>query len=85
MRDKARGEKCIKEVDAFNKCCIDKGLLMVIKCREENSALKECLTKWYNDEVFKQACTEEYLEERTEYRRTGIGKKQREARLPNTV
>lgn len=30
---------------AFNSCCKESGFLMVFKCREENSALKECLTQ----------------------------------------
>lgn len=29
---------------AFNHCCKETGFLMLLKCREENSALKECLT-----------------------------------------
>lgn len=85
MRDKAKGEKCVKEVGEFNKCCVDTGFLMVVKCRKQTNELKECLTKWYNDEEFKQQCTEEYLAERSEYRRTGIGKKQRQARIANTI
>lgn len=85
MRDKARELKCISEVEAFSKCCVDTGLLMVVKCRKENTDLKACLTKWYNDEGFKQECTEEYLAERSEYRRTGIGKKQRDAKKGNNM
>lgn len=85
MREKARGEKCVPEVEAFNKCVIDSKLLMVVQCRKENDELKACLTKWYHDEDFKKECTKEYLAERTEYRRTGISKKQKEARIANTV
>lgn len=85
MRDRAREEKCIKEVDAFNKCCIATGFSMVFRCRKENEELKACLSKWYLDEEFKKECTAEYLAERSEYRRTGIGKKQREARVANTI
>ena len=51
---------------------------MVLKCRKENTELKSCLTRWYKDEQFWNECTEQYLEERTEYRRTGIPKKQKE-------
>ncbi|KAM6088217.1 COX assembly mitochondrial protein homolog isoform 4-T4 [Chlamydotis macqueenii] len=28
---------------AFTKCCQETGLLMVVKCRQENTALKDCL------------------------------------------
>lgn len=76
MRDKARNEKCTEVVADFTECCKNSGLLMVVKCRKENAALKECLTKWYQDENFRELCTKEYLHERTEYRRTGIPQKQ---------
>lgn len=87
MREKARQEKCVKEVEDFNKCCLDEGIAVVVKCRKENTGLKDCLTKWYHDEEFKQQCTEIYLRERSEYRRTGIGKKQKErqARIANVI
>jgi len=75
MRDRAKAEKCIPEVQAFTDCCKAASVLMVVKCRNQNTNLKACLTKWYNDEEFKKQCTEEYLHERTEYRRTGIKQK----------
>ncbi|KAJ8972362.1 hypothetical protein NQ317_018475 [Molorchus minor] len=78
MRDIAKAEKCVKEVADFSACCTDSNLLMVVKCRKENTALKNCLTKWYENEDFREYCTQEYLKERTEYRRTGIPQKQRE-------
>lgn len=84
MRDKAREEKCVNIVEAFSKCCVESGFLMVVKCRKENSDLQECLTSWYNNEQFRQECREEYLSERSEYRRTGIGKK-KSARVANNV
>ncbi|CAL8073502.1 unnamed protein product [Orchesella dallaii] len=72
MRDKAKVEKCSEEVQAFTECCKISSIAMVIYCRNENTTMKSCLTKWYNDEGFKQQCTDEYLKERSEYRRTGI-------------
>ncbi|XP_060523238.1 COX assembly mitochondrial protein homolog [Cylas formicarius] len=72
MREIARTEKCVPEVAKFTECCKSTGLLMVVQCRKENANLKACLTKWYNDEDFKEHCKQEYLKERTEYRRTGI-------------
>ncbi|XP_067007287.2 COX assembly mitochondrial protein homolog isoform X1 [Anabrus simplex] len=77
MRDKAKAEKCVDEVKAFSECCKTSSLAMVIKCRKENSALKDCLTRWYQDEDFKRICRDEYLEERSEFRRTGIPQKMR--------
>lgn len=77
MRDIARDEKCVDEVAAFTECCKENGLLMMFKCRGENCKLKECLTKWYNDEDFKEHCKNLYLTERSNYRRTGIPTKTR--------
>ncbi|XP_023952332.1 COX assembly mitochondrial protein homolog [Bicyclus anynana] len=79
MREVAKAEKCVKEVDEFNKCCIASSLLMVVKCREENSVMKSCLTSWYDNQEFRQRCTDLYLNERSEYRRTGIRKPMKRA------
>lgn len=75
MRERAKTEKCIPEVKEFEACCKDSGLFMAVKCQQENEALKECSLKWYRDEKFKAECTEIYLEERAEFRRTGLPKK----------
>ncbi|XP_030751909.1 COX assembly mitochondrial protein homolog [Sitophilus oryzae] len=77
MRDIARVEKCSQEVEQFTECCKNSNVLMVIKCREQNNNLKKCLTEWYNNEEFKEYCKNLYLEERTEFRRTGIPLKKR--------
>ncbi|XP_066253147.1 COX assembly mitochondrial protein homolog [Euwallacea similis] len=77
MRDLARDEKCVQEVKDFTECCRNSNILMVVKCRKENTKLKDCLTKWYNHEPFKEQCKNLYLEERSEYRRTGIPTKDR--------
>jgi len=72
MRQRAKTEECLQEVTAFGECCKGSGILMVVKCRKENSAMKDCLQRWYQDEQFRKECEEEYLRERSEYRRTGI-------------
>ncbi|KAJ8712334.1 hypothetical protein PYW07_005176 [Mythimna separata] len=74
IRDKAKKEKCFKEVADFESCCKESSLLMVVKCRNQNAVLKECLGDWYKNEEFKNQCTEEYLAQRREYRTTGIRK-----------
>ncbi|XP_034834371.1 COX assembly mitochondrial protein homolog [Maniola hyperantus] len=79
MREKAKTEKCVKEVEEFNKCCKASSVFMVVKCREENSTLKSCLTNWYVNEEFRQICTNQYLNERSEYRKTGIKKPMKRA------
>lgn len=60
---------------------------MVIQCREQNRGLLSCLERWYNDDDFRKICTKEYLEERSEYRRTGIGAKyqNKSNRLPSSM
>ncbi|XP_005387597.1 PREDICTED: COX assembly mitochondrial protein homolog [Chinchilla lanigera] len=84
MREKAR-ERCSEQVQDFTKCCKDSGILMVVKCRKENSALKECLTAYYNDPAFYEECKMEYLNEREEFRRTGIPRKKRLQKLPTSM
>lgn len=60
---------------------------MVVNCRKQNSALKDCLSYWYKDKSFWDECTEQYLHERSEFRRTGEPKKIREfkARYANNI
>lgn len=62
-------------------CCKNASYLMAFKCKKETNALINCLSKWYNDPKFKEECTEEYLAERSEYRRTGIPKKSKLGRF----
>nr|XP_023410660.1 COX assembly mitochondrial protein homolog isoform X2 [Loxodonta africana] len=69
----------------FTKCCKDSGVLMVVKCRKENSALKDCLTAYYTDPAFYEECKMEYLREREEFRKTGIPAKKRLQKLPTTM
>ncbi|XP_005993774.1 COX assembly mitochondrial protein homolog [Latimeria chalumnae] len=84
MREKAK-DLCVEKVEAFNKCCQESGFLMVVKCREENSALKECLTQYYKDPAFYEECKQEYLREREEFRRTGVPSKNRKQKLPTSI
>ncbi|XP_067147587.1 COX assembly mitochondrial protein homolog [Apteryx mantelli] len=74
MRERAK-ELCSNKVQAFTKCCKETGLLMVVKCRQENTALKDCLVSYYTDPAFYEECKTEYLKQREEYRATGIKKK----------
>ncbi|XP_055464558.1 COX assembly mitochondrial protein homolog [Psammomys obesus] len=76
MREKAK-KRCSEQVEDFTRCCKDSGFLMVVKCRKENSALKDCLTAYYNDPAFYEEYKLEYLKEREEFRRTGVPTKKR--------
>ncbi|XP_012675901.1 COX assembly mitochondrial protein homolog [Clupea harengus] len=84
MREKAK-ELCAENVVAFSKCCKETGFLMVVKCREENAAMKECLTKHYKDPVFFEECKQEYIKEKLEFLRTGIPAKNRIQKLPTSM
>ncbi|XP_017559426.1 COX assembly mitochondrial protein homolog [Pygocentrus nattereri] len=84
MREKAR-ELCSQHVQAFSTCCKESGFLMVLKCREENAALKDCLTKHYKDPEFFEECKQEYMREKLEYERTGIPTKKRKEKLPTSM
>ncbi|KAF7247639.1 hypothetical protein EYD10_06389 [Varanus komodoensis] len=70
-------------ISAFTKCCQDTGVLMVVKCQEENKALKACLTGYYTDPAFYEECKLEYLKQREEFRATGIPQKQQ--KLPTSM
>ncbi|MEE6466112.1 hypothetical protein FKM82_006841 [Ascaphus truei] len=84
MREKAR-VLCSENVQAFTKCCEQSGFLMVVKCRDENAALKECLTAHYNNPAFFEECKQEYLKEKAEYLRTGISSKKRQQKVPTSM
>ncbi|XP_036414248.1 COX assembly mitochondrial protein homolog isoform X2 [Colossoma macropomum] len=84
MREKAR-ELCSQQVQAFSTCCKESGFLMVLKCREENAALKDCLTKHYKDPEFFEECKQEYIREKLEYERTGTPSKKRKEKLPTSM
>ncbi|XP_062394383.1 COX assembly mitochondrial protein homolog [Sardina pilchardus] len=84
MREKAK-ERCAENVAAFSHCCKESGFLMVLKCREENAALKECLTKHYQDPAFYEECKQEYIKEKLEFLRTGVAAKNRIQKLPTSM
>lgn len=69
----------------FHDCCLNSGLLNVIKCRKENEVMKSCMEKWYYNEDFIKECTEQYLNERSEFRRTGIPKKLKTTRMEGSL
>uniref|UniRef100_A0A8C8S5P3 COX assembly mitochondrial protein n=1 Tax=Pelusios castaneus TaxID=367368 RepID=A0A8C8S5P3_9SAUR len=80
MREKAR-ELCSDKVQAFTKCCQETGFFMVVKCRQENAALKECLTAYFNDPAFYEECKIEYLKQREDFAKR-IHTKQKQEKLP---
>ncbi|XP_059165256.1 COX assembly mitochondrial protein homolog [Physella acuta] len=77
MKLKAKKERCADEVRNFGTCAKENGLLLPFKCRSQAKAMEVCLSSAYKDPEFVELCTQEYLQERSEYRRTGIKTKQR--------
>ncbi|XP_034934370.1 COX assembly mitochondrial protein homolog [Chelonus insularis] len=75
VREKSRKIKCIKEVEAFNKCGKEAKLAVTFKCTEERDKLVKCLDYWFHDAQLNEECKQEYLRERSEFRRTGVGVK----------
>lgn len=71
VRKRMHEEKCHNEAETLDKCGGEAGLLVGFKCRKERDSLLDCSKKWFYDEDFRQECVEEYLRQRTYYRRTG--------------
>ncbi|EGI62732.1 COXM1 protein, partial [Acromyrmex insinuator] len=84
IRERTKSEKCVNEVKEFHDCCLNSGLLHVVKCRKENDKMKACMEKWFYNQDFIKECTEQYLMERSEFRKTGIPKKQKSVRLESS-
>lgn len=47
---------------------------MFYKCRSEVKGLNDCMAKWFVNEDFIKECRDQYLQERRQYRLTGIKK-----------
>lgn len=53
---------------------MDTGFFMFYKCRQEVKRLNACMEKWFINEDFIKECRNQYLEERRQYRLTGLKK-----------
>jgi len=76
MKAKAKKERCAEEIKGFGICAKEQGFMLPFNCRNEGQLMKECLEKAYTDQAFQEQCKQEYLRERSEYRRTGIRAKE---------
>jgi len=65
---------CFKLCLVFGDCCLNTGFWMFYKCRTEVKKLNNCMAKWFVDENFIKECRDQYLQERRQYRLTGIKK-----------
>ncbi|KAE8740932.1 hypothetical protein FOCC_FOCC013544 [Frankliniella occidentalis] len=71
VRDRVHKEKCSAEAAKLDKCGGEAGLLVTFKCGKEKDELIECSKRWFHDEGLRNECTEEFLKQRSYYRRTG--------------
>ena len=72
MRDITRSQLCRDVVAAFANCSKENGFSMAWKCQEEKDCMVSCQKAWMEDPDFVAAVKEEYLNERSHYRTTGI-------------
>lgn len=71
MRDVSR-ELCPDEVHEFMECGKKVGLKSFYQCQGEKDQMVKCIAKWQENSQFKEAIIQEYLNERSHYRQTGI-------------
>lgn len=57
---------------------METGFSMFYKCKAEVKKLNDCMGKWFVDDNFIKECRNQYLEQRREYRLTGIGKNEKQ-------
>merc|ERR1711973_1018446 len=72
MRDTARSELCTDVVKSFTECTQRAGFGLVYACRKERDDLVACIDTWMQSPDFKDQVTEEYLNERSHFRETGV-------------
>jgi hypothetical protein len=75
MSDISKTVVCRKEGKEFDECAWREGVMMFFNCMGESKVNYACLIKNFRDPEFHAAVTEEYLNERSHYRTTGIRQK----------
>jgi len=75
MRDITRTQLCVEMVKDFSECSRREGFAMAWKCRDEKDCMVTCQKEWFEKPEFVAAVTEEYLNERSHYRETGVKQK----------
>ena len=67
-----------------SECSRREGFAMAWKCRDEKDCMVTCQKEWFEKPEFVAAVTEEYLNERSHYRETGV-KQKRYNRVSNSM
>ena len=63
---------CTEYVRKFSECTQVAGFKMVVSCTDERDKLVDCIKSWLDNQDFKAMVIEEYLNERSHFRETGI-------------
>ncbi|KRZ70718.1 COX assembly mitochondrial -like protein [Trichinella papuae] len=71
VQERVKKEKCKEFYDSLSKCLSKNGFTRIWRCYHERDKLNECLLTWYYNPEFIHECTQQYLDDRSEYRRTG--------------
>ena len=71
MKRLVRWDKCLPEAIMFERCAGPMTWKAPFKCRDVIKGLRACEKRWFFDEAFVREVTERYLNERSEYRRSG--------------
>jgi len=72
MRDISRTQLCTSEYEEFCACSKEQGFMMMFNCRDTRDKMVDCQKTWFGNEEFMEAVKEEYLNERSHYRESGI-------------
>jgi len=71
--DISKAVLCKEEGDAYDQCVFKEGSLMfMFNCMEQKDNHYNCIKRKFYDPEFREAVIEEYLNERSHYRATGI-------------
>lgn len=72
-------EKCPKEIEEYQDCVCKTDLIFAaFRCKDLKLKMANCLEFWNEDEDLYRRAKNVYLEERREYRKTGITKETKE-------
>jgi len=70
--DIAKIDLCWKQRMDYDSCSRKEGWMLIFNCRDENDRQKACVENYFYDPMFRASIKEEYLNERSHYRSTGI-------------
>lgn len=70
-------ELCADKEKEFYECCKRNQWTFWRYCKKERKEAADCEISYFQDPEFVQKCTEDYIVDRSEYRRTGLSHKKR--------